>query len=321
MAARLGGAGAGHPLRRRALLAALPSAACAHNADGPLATAFTLPPRAGPLRPLGGLELNRAAIGFGGFSGLHLDPALNLTVISDTGRWLRAPLLMQGERPVGLGPPVSGMLRDGSGEALRRGRTADAEALTRRADGSWLISFERWHRIRAFTALDAPGSFFEAPPGLETAPGNGGLEALATLADGRLLAIAEFQDDPVDPALRRAWLGGPGAWRSIAYRPAPGFAVTDAAGLPDGGALVLERRFALMEGGFSARLVHLPPAALAATPLSGQPLLHFPPDGPAENYEGIAVLRRGSALWLVLISDDNQNAFQRSLLLLYAWAG
>lgn len=263
--------------------------------------------------------LNRAAIGFGGFSGLHLDQALNLTVISDTGRWFRAPLLLQGERPTGLGPVTSGLLRDGSGESLRRGRTADAEALVRRPDGSWLVGFERWHRIRAFTALDAPGSFFEAPPGLELAPANGGLEALAALADGRLLAIAEFQADPADPALRRAWLGGPGAWRSVGYRPAPGFAATDAAGLPDGGALVLERRFALIEGGFTARLVHLPPAALRATTLEGQPILNFPPDGPAENYEGVAVLRRGDALWLALISDDNQNAFQRSLLLLYAW--
>lgn len=267
--------------------------------------------------------LNTAAIGFGGFSGLHLDDGLNVTAISDTGRWLRAPLLMQGERPTGLGPVTAGLLRDGSGEALSRRRTVDAEALTRRPDGSWLVGFERWHRIRAFASLDAAGSFFEAPPGLESAPANGGLEALAQLSDGRLLAIAEEQADPSDPALRRAWIGGGarvfGGWRPTAYRPQPGFSVTDAAGLPDGGALVLERRFALLEGGFTCRLVHLSPAALAATPLVGTPLLHFPPDGPSENYEGVAVLRRGRALWLALISDDNQNAFQRSLLLLYAW--
>lgn len=321
MAARGIGAGAGDPLKRRGFLAALPIAACAQSPDAPLATPFALPARAGPLRPLGGLELNRAAIGFGGFSGLHLDAALNLTAISDTGRWLRAPLLLQGERPVGLGPPRSGLLRDGSGEALRRGRTADAEALARRPDGTWLVGFERWHRIRAFRDLDAPGAFHEAPPGLEAAPGNGGLEALAVLADGRLLAIAEYQEDPADVGLRRAWLGGPGAWRASSYRPLAGFGVTDAVGLPDGGALVLERRFALIEGGFTARLVHLPPAALEATPMQGQPLLNFPPDGPAENYEGVAVLRHGAALWIALISDDNQNSFQRSLLLLYAWTG
>ena len=279
-----------------------------------------MPARRGRLRPLGGLSINRAAIGFGGYSGLHLDAGLGLTVISDTGRWFRAQLLMQGERPTGLGPPTRGMLRDGSGEALRRGRTTDAESLARQPDGTWLVGFERWHRIRAFTALDAPGSFFEAPPGLDSAPPNGGLEALAVLADGRLLAITEFQNDPAEPALRRAWVGRPGAWRATSYRPAAGFAPTDAAGLPDGGALVLERRFALIEGGFTGRLVHVPPAALAATPIFGEPLLNFPPDGPAENYEGVTVLPRGDALWVALITDDNENAFQRSLLLLYAWA-
>ena len=299
----------------------MPATACAQGPDAASAVPFELPPRAGSLRPLGGLVLNRSAIGFGGFSGLHLDEAMNLTVISDTGRWFRAALLLQGERPVGLGPIASGSLRDGSGEALRRGRTTDAEALARQADGSWLVGFERWHRIRVFSALDAPGSFFEAPPGLESAPGNGGLESLAVLADGRLLAIAEYQADPTDATLRRAWLGDRGTWRATAYRPLPGFAATDAAGLPGGGALVLERRFALMEGGFTCRLAHLQPAALNAEPIEGQTLLTFPPDGPAENYEGIAVLRRGSALWLALISDDNQNAFQRSLLLLYAWTG
>ena len=310
-------------MRRRAiLLAALPGTACAQDAAGPLATPFVVPPGQGTLRPLGGLEINTAAIGFGGFSGLHLDEALNLTVISDTGRWFRATLLLQGERPTGLGPAIRGQLRDGAGDPLARGRPTDAEALTRRADGTWLVGFERWHRIRAFRDLAAPGAYFEAPPGLDAAPSNGGLEALASLADGRLLGIAEFLNAPGDATLRRAWLGGPGTWRATTYRPAPGFAVTDAAVMPDGGALVLERRFALLEGGFAGRLVHVTAAALMGPgPIEGTPVLTLPPDGPAENWEGVAILRRGPVLWVALLSDDNQNGFQRSLLLLYAWAG
>ncbi len=309
-------------MRRRALLLlALPGTACAQGSGGPLATPFAVPPRPDGPRALGGLEINTAALGFGGLSGLHLDDALNLTAISDTGKWFRAALQMRGEAPAGLGPATTGLLQDGSGEALRRGRTADAEALARLPDGSWLVGFERWHRIRIFRRLDLPGGYFEAPPGLELSAANGGLEALAVLADGRLLAIAEFLADAADPTLLRGWLGGPGAWRPTSYRPMPGHGVTDAAGLPDGGALVLERRFALLEGGFSARLAHVTPAAMARTPIIGQTLLQFPGDGPGENWEGIAVLRRPSGLWLALISDDNENSFQRSLLLLYAWAG
>ena len=308
-------------MRRRALLLALPGTACAQGSGGPLATPFAVPVRPGVPRALGGLEINTAALGFGGLSGLHLDDALALTAISDTGKWFRAALQMRGETPIGLGPATTGLLQDGSGEALRRGRTADAESLARLPDGRWLVGFERWHRIRVFRRLDLPGAYFEAPPGLEQAAANGGLESLAVLADGRLLAIAEFLDEAGDDTLRRAWLGGPGAWRPTSYRPMLGFGVTDAAGLPDGGALVLERRFAFLEGGFSARLAHVTPAAMGQRPIIGQTLLQFPGDGPGENWEGIAVLRRGSGLWLALVSDDNENRFQSSLLLLYAWAG
>jgi hypothetical protein len=308
--------------RRGLLLSALAGGACAQGPGGPLAVPLSLPTLPGPIRPLGALHINTQALGFGGLSALHLDEGLVLTAISDTGRWFRAQLLLRGETPAGLGPATTGILRDGSGETLSRGRPTDAEALARLPDGTWLVGFERWHRIRAFRSLDAPGAYFEAPPGLASAPSNGGLEALASLADGRLLAIAEFLNDPADASLRQGWIGGPGAWRPIRYRPAPGFAVTDAAGLPDGGALVLERRFALLEGGFSARLVRVSAAALRGPdPITGDTLLNLPPDGPAENWEGVTILRRGTALWIGLISDDNENAIQRSLFLLYAWAG
>jgi hypothetical protein len=302
-------------IARRALLGALPATAFAQE---PLATAFELPARGDALRPLGGLELHRRAIGFGGFSGLHLAPDLTMTVISDRGPWFAASLLLDGDRPIGLGPLRLGLLRDAQGAPLRRGRLADAEALLRRPDGTWLVAFEGLHRIRAYRDLDAVSTPFEAPPGLDAAPENGGLESLALLADGRLLAITERkgQDGVV-----AAWTGGPGGWRRRLYRPAPGFAPTDAAGLPDGGALVLERRFSLLEGGFTCRLVHVTRAALAGEgEIAGAPLLLLPPDAPAENWEGVAVLPRGREWWIALLSDDNESLFQRSLFALYAWA-
>lgn len=302
-------------IRRRALLGAWPAAALAQE---PLATPFDLPARSDALRPLGGLELHRRAIGFGGFSGLHLARDLTLTTISDRGAWLSAPLVMQGDKPTGFGPARQGVLRDAQGVPLRRGHLADAEALVRRPDGTWLVAFEGLHRIRAYRDLDAPAAMIEAPPGLDAAPANGGLEALALLADGRMLAITERMGDH---GRVQAWTGGPGNWVPRFYRPTAGFSPTDAAGLPDGGALVLERRFSFLEGGFSCRLLHVPGAALAGhNEISGAPILNLPPDAPAENWEGVAVLPRGREIWIALISDDNENLLQRSLFALYAWA-
>lgn len=208
---------------------------------------------------------------------------------------------------------------DGNGAPLRPGRAGDAESLARLPDGRLLVGFERWHRIRAFASPASPGLFFPAPPGLGTMPGNAGLEALTVLSDGRLLALAEAAGpDGTCPA----WLGaGDGsAWEVRRYRPGPDLVPVDAAGLPGGGALVLERRVSLLTG-FVCRIAWLPAQALAAPLL--EPVLEpvelalLAPPILSDNYEGIAVAQRGDGtLDVALVSDDNFSLFQRSILML-----
>jgi hypothetical protein len=307
---------------RRAFLAALGAigavSAKAQNAAQP----FALPDLTGPLRPLGGLVIDAAALGGGGFSGAHLAPDLTLTMISDRGHWAEARLLLDGLTPVGLHPLRHGPLRDEAGKPIPRGFAADAEALARRPDGTWLVAFERRHRIRAYRRLDGPGLYVAAPPGLEGAPSNGGLESLAVLQDGRLFAIAETFTPPERPDLRHAWLGQPGAWMPLYWQSSAGFHPTDAAILPDGSALVLERRFSLL-GGFAAKLMRTAPDALRTaregTVLSGETMLTLNDAPlPAENWEAVAVTHFGDQTLVALISDDNESILQRSLLLLFA---
>jgi hypothetical protein len=271
------------------------------------------------MRLLGGLLLNAEAIGFGGLSGLHLAPDLTLTAVSDTGNWLTARLVLRDLRPTGLELLRSGPLREVNGEPMNRGKMGDAEALARLSDGVWLVAFERSHRIRAYRDLDQPPGLVQAPPGLERAGSNQGLEALAVLADGTWLAISEGLAVPDQPGLVRAWLGGPGRWRSVAYRAEPGFRPVDAAALPGGGALVLERYFSIL-GGFEGRVVRLSPAALGAEVLEGPEVLRLAAPLPVDNYEGIAVTRHAGRTLVALLSDDNQSVFQRSILLLFELA-
>ncbi len=310
--------GPADPLNRRALLAGLALLPGCAQASAPVLVAPARP----FLEPLGALALDTAGWGFGGLSALHLAPDLTLTAISDLGRWWRAPLLLREGRLTGIGAVQHGPLRDAAGQPLRRGPPGDAESLARLPDGDWLVGFERRHRIQRFRDLAGPGLAFDAPPGIEAAPANGGLEGLALLADGRLLALAEALPGFAGPESRAAWLGtmagGRVTWRRTSYLPAPGLEPTDAAGLPDGGALVLERRFSIF-GGFTGRLAHVPAAALrGAAPLAGETWLDLPPDAPAENWEGVAVARHGGRNLVVLVSDDNQSPFQQTLLLLYA---
>ena len=312
-------------LSRRALLATLLATGAASAKAQNAAQPFTLPDVPGPLRPLGGLLIDAKALGGGGLSGAHLAPDLTLTLISDRGHWAQARLLLDGLAPVGLVPLRHGPLRDEAGKPLPRGFTADAEALARRPDGTWLVAFERRHRIRAYRWLDGPGSYIAAPPGLEAAPSNGELESLGVLPDGRLFAIAETFTPPERPDLRHAWLGQPGAWMPLYWQASAGFHPTDATILPDGSALVLERRFSLL-GGFAAKLRRTSPDAIRTaregTVLSGEAILTLNDAPlPAENWEAVAVARVGDQTLVALISDDNESVLQRSLLLLFAWHG
>jgi hypothetical protein len=310
---------------RRAFLGALGTISAASAKAQNAAQPFELPDLPGPLRPLGGLVIDAAALGGGGFSGVHLAPDLTLTMISDRGHWAEARLLLDGLTPMGLYPLRHGPLRDEAGRPLPRGFAADAEALVRRPDGTWLVAFERRHRIRAYRRLDGPGLYVAAPPGLEGAPSNGGLESLALLQDGRLFAIAETFTPPERPDLRHAWLGQPGAWMPLYWQPSAGFHPTDAAILPDGSALVLERRFSLL-GGFAAKLIRTAPDAFRTARegavLRGEVILTLNDAPlPAENWEGIAVTRYGDETLVALISDDNESVLQRNLLLLFALRG
>ncbi|WP_207539735.1 esterase-like activity of phytase family protein [Sabulicella rubraurantiaca] len=253
------------------------------------------------------MALDTTVWGFGGFSGAHLAGDLTLTVVSDRGRWWQAKIRPD---PLEIDSVRHGPLRDLAGRPLR-GTAGDAESLARLPDGSWLVGFERQHRIWRYERLDGPARHFPAPPGLEAATSNGGLESLTLLPDGRLLAIAETLGRE---GLRVAWLGQDAGWEERLYRAAPGYSPTDAAALPGGGVLVLERDFSLF-GGFRSRLAHV--ANLSAPVLESETWLEMPGDALAENWEAVSVTRTREGVLVVLLSDDNQNLFQRSLLALY----
>lgn len=291
-------------------------------AQGRISAPLPLPeaPQEGRLRLLGGLQIDRVALGFGGLSGAHLAPDLTLSLVSDVGRFAEMRLEVDaGLRPRALHLQRQGPLRDAADNPLTD-HWRDAEALARLPDGTWLVAFERRHRIRRYRRLDGPSAAAAIPPGLDAAPFNGGLESLAVLPDGRWLAMAEFLPGP-EPGTTQAWIG-PTPWRPFAYRPAAGLAPVDAAALPSGDVLVLERGFTIL-GGFVARVALVAAATLRgpAGVVAGTEILRLEDPLPAENWEAIAVARISGRTLVALVSDDNERAFQRSLFLLFAWGG
>jgi hypothetical protein len=274
--------------------------------------------RLGALVFRGGVELTSPDPRFGGLSGLVVSAdGTRLTAITDAGSWIEmAPVHDGAGRLVGVADASMTPLRDATGRALAGKGDADAEALTA-LEGGFLVAFERRHRLRRYAAPDASAEPAFAPADLSRAPANGGIEALAALPGG-VLAITE--DLFVAEGRLAAWLiegenAHPLTWPGDGY-----FKPTDMAALADGRTFVLERGYTAV-GGAKGRIMEMREAPAAGAALSGRELARFQPPVQVDNYEGLAArVGMSGEVLLYVVSDDNFNPLQRTLLLMFALA-
>lgn len=200
--------------------------------------------------------------------------------------------------------------------------------------GDLLVSFEGRHRLWRYpfaqAGVDAIPRNVPLPPEALRAPRNGGLEGIATLGGGLLLALSERHRDLAGDY--RAWLvhyepAAPDAVkdRALALRPVPPFAITDVRVLPDGDLLTVERRYAATTGvGMQMRRIPRDMLARAvagelSSPLDGDVLVNLDANWRIDNMEGLAVRvgERGETL-VYVVSDDNFNRpIQSTLLVMY----
>jgi len=279
--------------------------------------------RVGRLAWRGGIEITSTSTRFGGLSGLLVSAdGARLLAVSDTARWWTAGLRYDVDgRLIGIEGGRTARMRDPGGDALSKKRWRDAESLTVLPDGSILVSFEHVHRIWRYGteggALATRATAWPQPEGLEDAPDNSGLEALATLAGGDLLALTEGQENGTG-TVGYLWRGG--AWSRLTYRPEAGFKPTGASRLPgDDDILVLERAYSLL-GGVRVRLVRLAAGDIRpGAVLRGEELARWNQFLMIDNFEGVATRRGPDGETLVyLLSDDNFSRLQRTLLFMFA---
>ncbi len=278
--------------------------------------------RIGRLTWRGGLEIVSDDSRVGGFSGLLIaDDGRRLLAVTDRGHWLSArPRYDEGGRLVGLDRAEAASLAGLGGEPLSGKKHQDAESLALLPDGTVLVAFERAHRLWRYRydggALHGPPEAFPAPPGLADAPANGGIEALVVLADGSVLALTEKQE--AENGLT-GYLHRGGHWHTLSYRPAPGFKPTGAARLPNGDLIVVERFFKL-PGAPAIRVAEVPAAAVRpGAVLEGREIAILRAPLILDNFEAVATRRGADGRTLIyLLSDDNFNALQRTLLLMFA---
>lgn len=253
--------------------------------------------RVGELTFLRGWQVTSTSSQFGGLSALRAWHGRWLAV-QDTGALVS---FLPGD-PMGEIIPLSPRCEP---NRIRLGR--DLEGLDTDDRAIWVSS--EWHNT--ICRRDADGVQHGVRPAAMTDwPRRSGPETLLRLHDGRFLVMPEdashaallFPGDPVRGAKPVA----------LRYNPPEGYSPTDAAELPDGRIVILNRKLGLR--GFAAKLVlfeKLP----ARGRLHGRtiatlarPLIH-------DNFEGIAARRDGRATVLTIVSDDNNSRFQQTLLL------
>lgn len=254
---------------------------------------------------------------FGGLSGLSIGADGKLYAISDRGWWLAAKMVNKADGTLEdlVDWQIAPMLARNK-EPIT-GSRADAEALARAADGSFLVSFEGRHRIWRYDApprtLTSKPAKVATPAELSRAPNNSGLEGLTVLNDGRLLALTE--DFANSDGSSKGWLLDGKRFAEVAYLPAQNYRVTDCATLKNGDVLVLERRHVRF-GILSARLIRLDGKSIRpGAKLSGKELLRIEAPLATENFEGLALQPTAKGTLVYLISDDNYIPFQATLLL------
>jgi hypothetical protein len=288
--------------------------------------------RFGAVEYLGGLELTSSHRDFGGFSAIRVEPDGRFVSLTDRGWWLTGRIVYDHDRPAGIADARMAAMLGPDGRTLKARKWHDTESMAEQ-DGFLYVGIEGANRIVRFdfARCGFRARAVEYAPGARAAygnlPVNKGLEAL-TFAPrngplaGTLIAFSERGYDSAGNL--RAFLvspdgGGTAAEFSVKRR--DNFDISDSALLPSGDVLLLERRFSWWTG-FAMRLRRIATSGIAPGALvDGRDLLFADFGYHIDNMEGLSVhTDAGGAVILTLISDDNFNVLQRTVLLQFRLA-
>ena len=282
----------------------------------------------GQLAYRGGLELHSDDRRFGGLSGIAVLPNSDrLLMVSDTGYWLSLDVIEIDEILVGAANAQIERIRMGDDQTPVRSGRADAEGidLRRTTEGVDLYaSFERVRRVGRFSWFDTDTlsairstAELDVPDELRHQQFNRGLEAIAlppVPGDDRFVILAEQPGR--QPGEIPGWFWNQGSYQAFTVPKSARYAITDAAFLPDGRLMVLERRFNLLDGvGARIRAFDLT-KLMAKADRQGEVLFEATLRQQIDNMEGLAVRQTVEGrTFLYLVSDDNHAVLQRTLLL------
>lgn len=265
-------------------------------------------------------ELGSGNDDFGGISSLTLLPDGRFVGVSDAGTLIGFGLANDDRTDRPFIAPLPGTEGKDPGSKVDY-QYRDSEGMTHNpATGQYWISFESMNAIRRYSASFARIEGQVTPALMKGWSYNSGPEAIARLTDGRFVVFSEaskgengsyaailFSGDPVEPGT---------VAHEFRYRPPAGYKTTDATQLPDGRLMLLHRKIALPYGLFAAKLAIVDPTDIKpGAMVSGHVIATLASPLLVDNMEGIAARKEGDTTIIWLISDNNFNILERTLLM------
>ncbi|WP_299323932.1 esterase-like activity of phytase family protein [Parasphingopyxis sp.] len=275
----------------------------------------------GSLRYLGGWVLTSDDPDFGGISAMARDGD-GFVAIGDAGGVFRFALDADGAvTRADIAELPAGPIPEGGGDVQKRDRDAEAMAFDPETGRYW-VAFERANGFWRFDSDFAESDADNAPEAMADWPNNGGPEAMIRLDDGRFLVFSEEGNGPGTSREVFLFAGDPSVAGDppvrLGYRPPDEYRITDAAQLPDGRLLVLNRFFSVLEGvSIIVSLVEVGDLR-EGTILTGTQIARLDPPMTIDNMEALLVEERDGQTIIWMASDDNFNPLQRTLLLQFA---
>ena len=270
-----------------------------------------------------GLVLKSSYSRFGGISAIRLDAkGEGFIAISDKADWFTGRITYRGKEMTGLQGVETAPMLGADGRPLTARGWYDSEGLA--IDGTTLyVGIERANRLVRFDfrngGIQSRAEEVAVPPAYRRLPNNEGPEALMFVPSGAKLAgaLIVLSERGLDAAgnILGFLIGGPSPGE-FAIKRTDGYDISDAALLPDGDIVLLERKFSLRHGvGIRVRRIAIDGVKPGAT-IDGPTLMEADLGYEIDNMEGIDAHRTefGETV-LTLISDDNFSFLQRTLIL------
>ena len=274
------------------------------------------------LEYVSGLELNSNHEDFGGLSGLIIEDNNNFTTIGDQGIWMTGQLILNNnDELTSISNAKLGYLKNEKNIYLVQfGKLfTDAEAVEL-FNGKLVVSFERNHRILSYEKIEGVAQLFYDKIKLLDLPNNGGIEAMTSLKDNSLIFISEDLVDSNDRIIGFRLYEN--KLSKIFVKKNGSFKPTDLSVLPSGDILMLERSFTPIKGA-KARISLIKYQDIIESPLITPIYIDtISPPMIVDNFEGISSIKSNSGGYFIFIlSDDNFNFLQKTILLQFHWDG